>query len=151
MTSLINQESGVSLKALKYAPPTKFTPVSIVLDGETVEARVTTARGKSYTYFPLRNVGFYVEGTLTDGQAFTVDGLPEGELKGPAWDSARKSYYVPKRPKKDGENAKQDSAAQSESSNPQGGEPQAQVEGEADKDSVGVDAASPRARRKRGE
>ena len=150
MTSLINTESGASLKALKYSPPTKFTPVAISIDGEAVDARVTSARGKSYTYFPLRGVGFYVEGALESGQSFSTDGLPEGELKGPAWDSARKSYYVHKRPKKakEGEDAEQNGEAQSGAADQADSAEQGQTETAA---AEGESSSAPRARRKRGE
>lgn len=96
---LVNASTSETLKVLKYTAPSKFTAVKINLNGEEVEARFTSARGKEYTYFPLNGVSVYVAGKLEEGGNYTVE-VPQ-DFKGPAWDGARKSYYVRKRPVKE--------------------------------------------------
>lgn len=95
---LINASTGDKHKVLKYAAPTKAAVGKININGEEVETRFTSARGKEYTYFPVDGVSLYVAGSLPADASFTLE-VPEN-MKGPAWDGTRKSYYVRKRPTK---------------------------------------------------
>lgn len=156
---LVNASTTEALKVLKYAAPSKATVGKINLNGEEVETRFTSARGKEYTYFPVNGVSLYVAGKLEDGGSYTME-VPEG-LKGPAWEGTRKSYYVRKRPVKEpateGEtNAQSDNQAESGSAGSAdaggdasgAGEASTEMEGAAAEGSV---TEQPRSRRRRSE
>lgn len=156
---LINASTGDKLKVLKYAAPSKAAAGKITLNGEEVETRFTSARGKEYTYFPVGGVSLYVAGKLEDGSAHTLE-VPEG-LKGPAWEGARKSYYVRKRPAKEavtqGEgDAQSDNqtesgtagSADSSSGSSGAGEATSEVEGASGESGV---TEAPKSRRRRSE
>lgn len=146
---LINSVTSEAHKVLKYAPPAKFSVVNIAINGEAVEARVTSGRAKSYTYFPVKGVGHYVEGALAADSNFTLE-VPEGDIKGPAWDGARKSYYVRKRPVKEKGEAQEGEANTDQDSGQDSTEASAGESAPADEAATEASAA-PRSRRKRGE
>lgn len=98
---LVNTVDNSELDIKKYPMPVKGAAGEANINGETVATMFTSGRGNSYTYFRIKNVDLYVAGALDPEVAFTVE-LPEGfgAEEAPA---PRKSYYVRKRPAKDGE------------------------------------------------
>jgi len=90
-------KAGVELDVKKYPMPVKSASSgTVTINGESVDTKVTSGRGKEYTYFRIKNVDLYVPGVLADDDSYTLD-LPEdfGSDTEPA---ERKSYYVRKRP-----------------------------------------------------
>lgn len=144
----VNGSNGEVLKALKYAPPKKFAAGTASINGETVDTRYTSARGKDYTYFPVGGVSYYVPGKLEDGVNYTC--TPPADDKGPAWAEDRKSTYVPKRKPKaaaDGEDGAGDAGSDAGTESAAGAADGEQAtEGEA-----ATESAAPKGRRKRGE
>lgn len=92
---LVNQ-NGVELDVKKYPMPTKGVAGSAKINGEDVTTMYTSGRGKDYTYFAVKNVGFYVAGALAADDVFTLD-VPE-DFAGADEAAVRKSYYQRKRP-----------------------------------------------------
>lgn len=153
---LINASTGDKHKVLKYAAPTKAAVGKINLNGAEVETRFTSARGKEYTYFPVSEVSLYVAGALDPEASYTLEA--PAEMKGPAWEGTRKSYYVRKRPAKpatEGEtNAQSDNSTESgttgaeDGSGSTGASEQASTDVESTTAEDGVtEAAKPRRRR----
>ena len=68
--------NGKELPVLKYAFPTKFAPISLIINDVPVTAGVTNGRGKSYTYFIVGQTGLYVAEALEDGSVGLID-FPE--------------------------------------------------------------------------
>lgn len=94
-------QNGVELDVKKYAMPTKGTEGSASINGEAVATKLTSGRGKDYTYFRIKNVDLYVAGQLGAEAQYTLD-LPEG-FGSDTEPAPRKSYYIRKRPAKPGE------------------------------------------------
>lgn len=61
----------------QYQFPVKFQPLALDINGETVEGAATSGKGKSYTYFKLNGVSYYVEGHLDAAGTYNV-AFPEG-------------------------------------------------------------------------
>lgn len=150
---LVNGSTGVVAKALKYAPPKKFAAGKALINGESVGTRFTSARGKSYTYFPVGAVSYYVPGKLDEGVNYTC--TPPAEDKGPAWAEDRKSTYVPKRKPKAAADGGDGQAADGGAAGDDPGA--ADATGGADQAGNGAaeaaveGSAAPKGRRKRGE
>jgi hypothetical protein len=98
---LVNTQDSSELDIKKYPMPVKGVAGSANINGEDVVTMFTSGRGNSYTYFRLANVDLYVAGALDAEVPYTVE-LPEGFGADEA-PAPRKSYYVRKRPAKDGE------------------------------------------------
>ena len=92
---------NVELDVKKYPMPVKGAAGEAKINGEVVATMFTSGRGNSYTYFRLKNVDLYVAGALDPEVEYTVE-LPEGFGADEA-PAPRKSYYIRKRPAKDGE------------------------------------------------
>ena len=99
--SLKLANGDVELDVKKYPMPVKGVAGKAKINGAEVDTMFTSGRGNSYTYFRLSNVDLYVAGALDPDTEFTLE-LPEGFGADEA-PAARKSYYVRKRPAKDGE------------------------------------------------
>jgi hypothetical protein len=152
---LVNTSTNEELKALKYAPPKKFTAAKAIINGTEVETRFTTGRDKSYTYFVVNNVSLYVPGALDPETNYTFD-APEGfgAAEAPA---DRVSTYKRKRPAKaeGADNAKSDASSESGAAQEAAGQESAGDAGGAPEGEGSVAGAegsvAPRQRRKRGE
>lgn len=96
---LVNGE--VELDVKKYPMPVKGAAGEAKINGEVVATMFTSGRGNSYTYFRIKNVDLYVAGALDPEVDYTLE-LPEG-FGSETEPAARKSYYVRKRPAKEGE------------------------------------------------
>ena len=155
---LKNTRTGEELKALKYAQPTKATEGTATINGAEVATKFTSGRGNSYTYFLLNNVSLYVKGALEAGVDHTIE-VPEGFGADAPPEGKRKSYYKPKRVKKDapageGESnadQKPDGAQESGAGAEVGGSQDAGADGGEPASQEGQGEAAPRQRRKRGE
>lgn len=90
---------GTEKPLLRYAFPVKASPFNVKVNGEDCKAAITAGRGNSYVYVMVNNDSFYFAGTVEAGTELTVD-FPEGYTFREEVE-VRKSYYVPKRPKKD--------------------------------------------------
>jgi len=101
---------GTEQPLLRYAFPVKANTFNVKVNGEDCKAAITAGRGNSYVYVMVNNDSFYFAGRVDADAELTVD-FPEGYVFRDEVE-VRKSYYVPKRPKKDaaeGEAAADDS------------------------------------------
>jgi len=61
---LVLSQGGVEHKVLQYAMPIKGRDLPLKINGFDVEGKVTSARGRTYTYFAYAGGEFYVQGEL---------------------------------------------------------------------------------------
>jgi hypothetical protein len=83
MAKLELTQSGVGHPVLQYPLPLKGRVVNLTINAQSIEGRVTSARGRTYTYFPYGGGEFYVAGELTeDPVEFTLpDNFTPRQLK----------------------------------------------------------------------
>lgn len=90
---------GTEQPLLRYAFPVKANTFNVKVNGEYCKAAATAGRGNAYVYVMVNNDSFYFAGTVEADTELTVD-FPEGYVFRDEVE-VRKSYYIPKRAKKE--------------------------------------------------
>lgn len=73
MLTLKGPNLGEGAAVKQYPFPVKAVQGKIKINGEEVRAAQTAGRGKSYTYFTVKDVDYYVAGHLPFDSEFTVE------------------------------------------------------------------------------
>lgn len=75
--TLLNGDTGEVTDVKQYPFPVRGEPITLLVDGEEAQARMTTWKDLKYTYFRVGEGQYFVAGHLSDAPAYTLQ-FPEG-------------------------------------------------------------------------